>query len=564
MARGKRRAPASEDRATAYATAVVAGEVVVGKLVRLACERHLRDLDRAPARGLRWDIDAANRAVEFFGFLHHSKGEWAGQPIALELWQCFIVGSIFGWKRGDGTRRFRTAYNEVARKNGKSTITAGVGLLGLLADGEPGAEIYSAATTRDQAKIVFSEAERMVDASPSLKRTVTSTVNNLAIESRASWFRPLSADASKMDGLNVHMALIDELHEHPNASVVQKLATGKGSRRQPLIFEITTAGYDVHSICYQHREYSVRVLEGVIEDDAWFAYVACLDEGDDWTDPAVWPKANPNLGVSFKCEQLEEEIRKAKEMPAQQNMIRRLHLNEWTEQAVRWIDMALWDRGSAPVVEAELLGRPCYAGLDLARVDDLSALALLFPPITPDERWRALVRFWVPEENIHVRARRDRVPYDVWRKQGFICATPGNATDFAFIESEVLASVRRFDVREIAFDRAFADSLVQRLMAEGVTMVPFGQGFLSMAAPTAELARLLLAGSLEHGGNPVLRWNASNVSVREDPAGNLKPDKERSVERIDGIVALIMALGRAMTQALDNVSVYSTRGLLSV
>lgn len=553
-----------DDPVSAYARSVVAGVIVTGRLVRLACERHLRDLEHAHTRGLRFDAAAAMRAIGFFGFLHHSKGEWAGTPIILEPWQQFIVGAVFGWLRADGTRRFRTAYIQVARKQGKSTVTAGVGLFLLVADGEPGAEVYSAATSREQAKIVYLEAERMVKASPALKKRVTKVVNCLFIAGTASKFQPLSSDASTMDGLNTHGALIDELHEHPSAEVVQKLDTSVGSRRQPLVWEITTAGWNRHSVCYEHREYSTKVLEGVIEDDTWFSYIAELDKDDDWRDPAVWVKANPNLGVSFKRDALVAQLKKAEELPGQQNMIRRLHLNQWTEQSTRWLDIATWDRGAEPFDVEQLRGRRCFGGLDLARVNDLSAFALVFPPIAAGERWKVLLRFWVPEEDIAVRAKRDRVPYDVWVRQGLIEATPGNTTDFSFIETEILGARALYDLVEVAYDRAFADSLVQRLMGEGLVMVPFGQGFLSMAAPTAELARLLLAGELQHGGNQVLRWNASNVSVRQDPAGNLKPDKEASTERIDGIVALIMALGRAMVQPAVPGSVYEERGVRSV
>ncbi len=553
---------------TAWARKVVEGKVVAGHLTRLACQRHLDDLKAGKERGLVWDRDAALHAIEFFSHLRHSTGEWAGQPFDLQPWQQFVVGSVFGWKRADGLRRFRTAYVEVARKNGKSALLAGIALYALVADGEAGAHVYAAATTRDQARIVFGEAERMVAASPALSARVTRTVNNLAVLPTASWFRPLSADASKMDGLNVHFAAVDEVHEHPGPEIIQKLNTATGARRQPLIVEITTAGHDRHSVCRQHHEFSVKALEGTLPQetaDPWFGFIATIDEGDDWTDPKVWVKANPSLGVTVKIDDLKRQIDEAREMPAQQNAIRRLRLNEWTEQVTRWLDMEVWVEGGLPAtttgadVAAELhrlehllAGRECYGGLDLARVNDLSAFMLLFPP-TRDaaleclaEKWIVLSRFWVPEEDILRRARRDRVPYDVWRDQGFLVATPGNATDFAFIEAEILALVGRFDLRELAYDRTFAGEIVQHLQDEGLNLVQFGQGFLSMAAPTAELERLAVSRLLWHGGHPVLRWNASNVAVRHDPAGNIKPDKERSSERIDGIVALCNALGRAM------------------
>ena len=402
----------------------------------------------------------------------------------------------------------------MARLRGLSRM-AGTALYALVADDEPGAHVYAAATTRDQARIVFGEAERMVDASPALRARVTRTVNNLAVLPTSSWFRPLSADASKMDGLNVHFAGVDEVHEHPNPEIIQKLNTATGARRQPLLFEITTAGHDRHSVCRQHHEFSVKTLEGTIPteaSDSWFAYIATIDAGDDWTDPAVWIKANPSLGVTVKIEDLKRQIDEAREMPAQQNAIRRLRLNEWTEQVTRWLDMAVWDGGGLHAATdwrmvkeelddlAEMLAaRTCYGGLDLARVNDLSAFVLLFPP-TGDEdlraladKWIALCRFWVPEEDILRRARRDRVPYDVWRDQGFLVATPGNATDFAFIEREIVDLAARFDLREVAYDRTFAGEIVQNLQDEGVKLVEFGQGFLSLAAPTAELERLAVS-----------------------------------------------------------------------
>ncbi|XQZ33483.1 terminase large subunit [Paracoccus yeei] len=568
---------------TAWARKVVEGKVVAGHLTRLACQRHLDDLKAGKDRGLVWDREAALHAIEFFSHLRHSTGEWAGQPFDLQPWQQFVVGSVFGWKRADGLRRFRTAYVEVARKNGKSALLAGIALYALVADGEAGAHVYAAATTRDQARIVFGEAERMVAASPALSARVTRTVNNLAVLPTASWFRPLSADASKMDGLNVHFAAVDEVHEHPGPEIIQKLNTATGARRQPLIFEITTAGHDRHSVCRQHHEFSVKALESTLPEetaDPWFAFIATIDAGDDWTDPKVWVKANPSLGVTVKLDDLKRQIDEAREMPAQQNAIRRLRLNEWTEQVTRWLDMEVWAEGglSATVggadiagelsrLEQLLAGRECYGGLDLARVNDLSAFLLLFPP-TRDaalgslaEKWIVLSRFWVPEEDIGRRARRDRVPYDVWRDQGFLVATPGNATDFAFIEAEIIALAGRFDLRELAYDRTFAGEIVQHLQDEGINLVQFGQGFLSMAAPTAELERLAVSRLLWHGGHPVLRWNASNVAVRQDPAGNIKPDKERSSERIDGIVALCNALGRAMMRDESaGRSVYQARG----
>lgn len=549
----------------AYAHAVVKGEIVSGKLVRLACQRHLDDLASEKARGLIWDVDAARHAIAFFGHLRHSTGEWAGQPFELQLWQAFVIGSIYGWKRKDGLRRFRTAYVEVARKNGKSVMLAGTALYALVADGELGSHVYAAATTRDQARIIFGEAEHMVDASPALRARVTRTVNNLAVLQTSSWFRPLSADATKMDGLNVHFAAVDEVHEHPNAEIIQKLNTATGARRQPLIFEITTAGHDRQSVCFQHHEFSVKVLEGSVPteaSDSWFAYIATIDEGDDWTNPAVWIKANPSLGITVKIEDLKRQVEEAREMPAQQNAIRRLRLNEWTEQATRWIDMGVWADNAEPFDEEELIGRTCYGGLDLARVNDLSSLALVFPPQQPNEKTKIIWRHWCPAEDILRRSRRDRAPYTVWRDQGFLVSTEGNTTDFQFLEAEILTLATKFNILEIAYDRTFAGELVRNLQDEGITMVEFGQGFISMGPAAAEFMRLLIGRLLQHGGHPVATWCASNVTVRRDPAGNEKPDKERSTERIDAIVAGVMAVGRL--QLAQGGSVYEERGLLMI
>ena len=396
-----------DDPVTAYARAVTEGRVLANRLLRLACERHLEDLSSATARGLRFDSAAARHAIEFFGFLRHSKGEWAGQTFELAPWQAFVVGCLFGWQRSDGLRRFRTAYCAVPRKNGKSTLSAGIGLYLLVADGEQGAEVYSAATTRDQARIVFDEAKRMVASSPALKRRVGILINNLHVAASAARFMPLSSDASSMDGLNVHGAIIDELHAHRTRHVVDVLETATGARRQPLLFEITTAGYDRHSICFEHHDYSIKVLESVLQDDSWFAFIAAADEGDDWTDPAVWRKANPNFGLSVKEDDLARKAEKAIALPGAQNAFRRMHLNEWTEQAERWIDMAAWDACDAPVDLELLRGRPCFGGLDLSTTTDVTALAWVFPPDHDDDLWRVLSRYFVPAENLR-QARRAR------------------------------------------------------------------------------------------------------------------------------------------------------------
>lgn len=541
------------DPAAAYARAVASGAVAAGELVRLACERHLRDLAGGAARGLWYDAAAAQTALDFFALLRHSKGKWAGRPFALQPWQQFAVGSLFGWRRADGTRRFRVGHVEVARKNGKTTLAAGLGLLLLVLDGEPGAEVYAVATKRDQARITHEESVRMVRASRALSKRVAVSRVNLSVAATQSKYEPLTSEGDSLDGLNVHGAVCDELHAWKDRLLWDVLETATGARNQPLFLVTTTAGTSRTGIWWERREIALRAVrargpEDAGWDDSVFGLIYTLDEGDDWTDEAVWAKGNPSLGVTVRLEELREKCRQAQESPGKQNPFKRLRLNVPTEQADRWIDLAVWDEGAEPVAAEALRGRPCYGGLDLGRVRDLSALALLFPPLEEGERWQLLLWLWCPEEDIALRSRRDRVPYDVWVREGLIEATPGNFTDFAAIARRVLELAGEYDVREIAYDRTFAGELVQTLTDEGIAMVEFGQGFLSMAGPTGELDRLLTGRQLRHGGHPVLRWMAGNVAVRQDPAGNLKPDRQRSGEKIDGVVALVMALGRAMVR----------------
>jgi phage terminase large subunit-like protein len=526
-----------------YARRVVEGHEPASQLHRAACARHLADLDTGAERGLDFDRAAAAWSIDFFRHLEHSKGQWAGHPFALEPWQQFIVGSLFGWTREDGTRRFRTAYIEVPRKNGKSTLAAGIGLRLAFFDREPGADVYCAATHRAQAKIVFGETQRMVRQHAGLRRRIGVRVGSLyALDGGGSKLEPLGADSDALDGLNIHGALVDELHAHKTRGMLDVLDTATGARRQPLIFYITTAGFDRHSVCWEQHAYSAAVLDG-LPDDTLFAFFANADTGDAWDDPATWRKANPNLGVSVMLDDLERKAARAAEMPGALNAFRRLHLCEWTEVAERWLDMTVWDAGATPPVDrAALRGRSCVAGLDLGSTDDASALVLLFPD--NDGSVAVLPFFWIPEEGLRQRVRRDRVPYDRWAELGLLDMTPGNVTDYARIHARVLALAEEFDVREIAFDPWHATQLATELAGAGAPMVAFRQGFASMAAPTREFERLVLDRKLRHGGHPILRWHATNVSVAQDAAGNRKPDKGRSREKIDGIVAAVMALGR--------------------
>jgi len=545
-----------------YARSVVSGTTVAGRLVRLACERHLWDLETGHERGLTFDIERAQHALDFFGFLKHSKGEWGGEAFKLQPWQEFIIGSLFGWLRKDGKRRFRVAYHEIPRKNGKTTLAAGVGLYLFCADGEPGSEVFTAATKRDQARLSHGEAARMVKASPMLRSKIGVFKDNLHIERTNSKFEPLGADADTMDGLNIHGAIVDELHAHKTRAIWDVLETATGARRQPLIFAITTAGFDRNSVCWEWHDYSTKILDGIIEDDTVFTYIASLDEGDDWTDQSTWAKANPNLGVSVKIDDLQRKCDKAKEMPSAQNAFLRLHLDMWTEQNERWMPMDKWDEcGKVLVIPEELQGRLCYAGLDLSTTTDISALVLCFPD--DEGGCDVLPYFWVPEENIMQRSNRDRVPYDLWARQGYIKTTPGNVIDYDIIRRDINQLREQYDINKIAIDRWNSTQLQTQLDGDGFEIVPTGQGFASLSAPTKHLEKLVFEKSLRHGANPVLRWMVSNVAIQQDAAGNIKPAKDKSTERIDGVVAAVMAIDQ-MTRHGDETSVYDTRGVITI
>lgn len=590
------------ERVSDYARSVLSGRIVAGKLVRLAVERHLHDLQTGAARGLRFDNERARRAIDFFGLLRHTKGEWAGREFKLGGWQAFIVGSLFGWLREYGRcaqcdswlaidpgthliecgacfpgeepqppaehgwlRRFRVAHIEISRKNGKSTLAAGVGLLLAFFDSEPGADVYAAATKRDQAKIVWSEAQRMVRRSALGAAGIKVLVANLHQESSSSKFEPLGSDEDSTDGLNPHGLIIDELHAHKTRGFRDVLITGMGSRRQPLEFDITTAGTDRDSICWEQRQLGSDVLSGTIDDDSFFAYIACIDDGDDWRDPKVWIKANPNLGVSVKPDYLLTQCKQAEQVPAKQNTYQRMHCGIWTQQTDRWIDLALWDANAGPLVnESDLAGRTCYGMLDLATVSDMTAWVMLFPREDDPETVDVLARFFCPRAKLNDTANRYRDQYQVWERQGWLTVTEGEATDYAFVKAQVLADAMRFRLVDMNVDRLFqAHQIASELAEEGLKVFGMGMGFTSMAAPMTELMRRLLAHKIRHGGNPVLRWMADNVSVKQDPAGNLKPDKSTSQGKIDGIIGVLGGLDRVMRHE-DRRSVYEGRGMLSV
>lgn len=511
----------------------------------------------ATEHGCYFDEPAAERVRKFFAtFLRHSKGEFAGKPFELLPWQWEdVIKPLFGWKRADGTRRYRRAYIEVPKKNGKSTLCAGIALYLLLGDKEPGAEVYSAAADRDQAAIVFNEALNMVNASEGLSTRLKPLPSNKLITYPKGHgrYKCLSAEAYTKEGLNIHGLIFDELHAQPDRTLWDALHYGGASRRQPLFVSITTAGFDKESICYEQHLRAREILFGTVTNDAFFAYIAAADPEDDWKDPATWKKANPSYGVTVFESELAEACKDAQNSPAQENSFRRYRLNQWTEQETRWLSLDKWDSSGSTFDPKTLLGKKCFAGLDLATTTDVAALVLYFP-----EGHQVLPFFWVPEDTNKERERRNRVAFTNWIRQGFIEQTPGNVIDYDFIFKRVQDLGQTYRIEEIAIDRWNSTQLQTQLTGAGANVIGFGQGFASMTAPCKELEKLILDRKLCHNANPVLRWMFSNVVMKADPAGNLKPDKGKSSEKIDGIVALCMALGRAMLQ-LD--SVYEARGL---
>jgi phage terminase large subunit-like protein len=537
-ARRKMRAPEPPDAVTQYALDVLAGRIVAGKHVRLACERHISDLATGHERGLAWDAKEAERSIDFYHLLHHYKGR--EDLIVLDPWQKFIVGSAFGWKRADGSRRFRIVYVEVASKNGKSTMAGGAGLRLAFFDNEPGAEVYAAATKRDQAKIPWLAAVAMVKKSPSFRAVIETFVGSLAQASTSSFFQPLGRDSDSDQGINPNGAIIDELHVHDNRDLLDNIEKAASVRRQPMIWKITTAGVRRESVWWEERSDALAVLEGRATDDSLFAVIYTLDEGDDPFDEAVWPKANPGLGSSVQLDFLRERSAKAQRSPGALAAYLRFHMNIPTAVATRAIDIREWDAGNAePVMPA---GVTVYDGLDLASVRDLTALIVVH---RDDEGfYNVLCRFWCPEQGIELRSRVDGVPYADWVRDGYLIATPGNVTDYDFVQEEAKTLAEQFTVGEIAYDRWNASQLVTNLQSDGATMIAISQTHAGLATGWRELEKAILEHKVRHGGNPILRWMAGNVEVETDAAGNQKPSKAHSTERIDGMVGLTMAVGR--------------------
>ena len=501
----------------------------------------------------RYDQRRADFAVNFIQMLKHTTGEWFGKPFHLMPWQEQIIRDIFGIVGEDGYRQFRTAYVEIGKKNGKSELAAAIALYLLFADGEAGAEVYSCAADINQASIVFNTAKAMVEQCGDLNQLskLVPSTKRIIFPHTNSFYRVLSSETKSKQGFNVSGLIFDELFAQQTRELFDTMTKYTGdARRQPLYFLITTAGRDKTSICYEIHCKAKAVLDGSKIDPSFYPAVFGIEDGDDWEDEKVWRRVNPSINVTIPFETVKAAYEQAKQNPAEEMHFRQFRLNEWNNADIRWMPMDKWDACGEDFDESELEGRPCYCGLDLSSTGDLTALVLVFPPSGDDHKYTVMPFYWLPEDVIEHRTRRDHVPYAVWEKAGVFNTTEGNVVDYDFIVAFIAKLSQRFKIREIAYDRYGAEKIrrdLEELGAEnGFTVFPFGQGFSSMSPPSKELMRLTLSGKIAHGGNPVLRWMADNICVRTDPAGNIKPDKEKSSEKIDGIVALIMALDRAI------------------
>ena len=513
-----------------------------------------------------YDKAKADRAVKFIENLCHTKGKWAGKRFWLLPWQEQLIRDIFGIVKPDGYRQFRTAFVEICKKVGKSELAAAVALYLLYADNEPSAEVYGAAADRQQASIVFDVARQMVEMSPALlKRSKLMTATKRIVNyGNSGYYQVLSAEVGGKHGFSVSGLVFDEIHTQPNRQLYDVLTKGSSDARQnPLHFIITTAGTDRHSIAYELHTKAVDILEGRRVDPTFYPVVYGLKDDEDWEDEANWYKVNPSLGYTVDIERLRDAYREAKQNPADEVTFKWLRLNMWVSSTVAWIPDAIFMKGNEEIDLAALEGRDCYGGLDLSSTGDITALVLMFPPRNEDEKYILLPFFWVPEETIPQRVKSASVPYDIWERQGYLLSTEGNVIHYDFIEKFINDLAEKYHIVEIAVDRWNATQMIQNLEGDGFTMVPFGQGFASMSGPTKDFYRLLMEGQIIHGGHPVLRWMAGNVVVDTDPAGNIKVTKAKSKEKIDGIVAAIMALDRCIrNQTEPQGSVYDERGLL--
>ena len=500
----------------------------------------------------------------------HIKGRWAGQDFKLLPWQMDIITQAFGTLKKNGKRQYRTVYVEIPKKCGKSEFASAIAIYGLTVDGEQGGEVYSAAGEREQASLVYYPAAQMVRNNPKLnsRLKIVDSRRRIIDYQTNSFYQVLSSESYSKHGLNPSVIIFDELHAQPNRELWDVLTEGTDvAREQQLIFVITTAGvFDKESIGWQIHDYAVKVQEardrGEEIDPTFLPVIHAADEKDDWEDEEVWKACNPSFGTIFDIDNLREHYTAAKNDPARLNNFLRFRLNRWVGQVERWLPMDKWDLCGEDFDKEALVKCECYGGLDLSSSIDLTAFVLVFPPAVKGERWKILPKFYIPEDNMLERSKRDRVPYDMWVRAGLITATPGNVVDYGFIRRDVNNAAKIYNLKEVAFDPWGAVRLATDLQeADGITMVEFRQGWKSMSPPMKDLLKMTMNSELQHDGHPVLRWCANNLAVKIDAAENVKPEKDKSYERIDGVVALAMGLGRALV-AYEHKTKYRKEGLM--
>ena len=546
-----------------YAVDVESGDIPACKWVHHACRRFLDDLEHGHERGLAFDVEKAQDVLDFFDHVPHIKGRWASQPIVPSGWQVFVLVNLYGWVwEATGLRRFRSAYIEVCRKNGKSTFVAPLGLYMTRWDGEPGAEVYSAATSRDQARIVFDTARDMVRNSK-LRNHIQAFNHSVCHESSSSFFKPLAADSDTLEGKNTHLALIDELHAHKNRRVYDVLELSMGARDQPLLLVITTAGDDRTGICYEVRDYLVKVLEQVFDDDSCFGVIYCLDDDDDWKDQSGWIKANPNLGISPRMDDMQRLCQKAQQTPSATSEFKRKRLGIWCEGEAAYFNMEDWRHCPKLAPDPRLKSLPCYLALDLSSKRDITALVGLFPD--DDRHYHLKVRFYLPEAVLDPKksgkAHHIQKLYQQWADDGWLILTPGQIIDYSVIYKDAKDWAEHYNAAEIAFDPWGATQLATQLQEDGFEIVQVQQSVKNFSEAMKETDAVMIDHRIHHEHNPVMAWMMSNVNARVDKNDNVFPNKLNDESKIDGPVAAFMAMNRALLQQ-ENDSVYDEEDLL--
>lgn len=547
-----------------YITGVLDGSILVNNYVRSAIERHQNDLKR---KDLFFDTVEADKAIAFVKKLRHTQGKLARKPFDLKPFQGFIIASLAGWKNKNGLRRFRKSYIEMARKGGKSELMAALLVLFLVLDNEQGGEFYSAATTRDQASIVFDRAKimikQLINEFPFAERRLKILKYSITYPDLEAKVEALSSDYDKLDGRNPHISIIDEYMAHKTSGLLEVIETGMGSREQPLLAVITTAGFNMDCPCYDLRKVCIDILKDIKQDDTVFSIIYTLDVKDDWNDSSLWIKANPNIGSAPYWDYMKAQHQMAiNEGLSKEVQFKTKNLNIWTSSSISWISDEVWKAsGKGEIIDCA--GRMCFGGLDLASIQDWNCLSLFFP--SEDSEPHVLKLFcWIPEETAN-RTKGDKENYLKWAADGHVTLTSGSAVDYRYIEKDILKLAKIYNFKYVNYDRWNASQLVIQLTDENLDMKPFGQGFRDMSVPTKELNKLVLEKKIEHEGNPIMRWMMSNVELEIDPAANIKISKKRSRAKVDGPVSAVMAIGAWKNWLIDKPnSVYEDRGIIII